>query len=289
MSKIHYTLEPWKQAKRKYVCPQCGKKTFTKYVLSDSGIHIGNDFGRCDREVNCGYFRKPDGKNYAYKEPIPIEIRTDTMNVKYVEYSMQKYENNHFVGFLLTLFDEKTVIELIEKYRIGTSKYWDGSTVFWQIDYYGKVRTGKIMLYKNGHRVKNRINWCHSVMNFSDYHLTQCLFGEHLLRENTLPIAIVESEKTAIICSVFYPKYLWLATGGLQNINQEKFNILRHKEVLFVPDVPCFDKWTEKVNKLSCKKNYKITNELEKIVTLEQIEKGYDICDFALEGILFEI
>ena len=35
--------------------------------------------------------------------------------------------------------------------------------------------------------------------------LKQCFFGEHLLREKTMPVAIVESEKTAIISSVYLP------------------------------------------------------------------------------------
>ena len=32
-----------------------------------------------------------------------------------------------------------------QRYKVGTSKYWDGATVFWQTDNQNKVRTGKIM------------------------------------------------------------------------------------------------------------------------------------------------
>ena len=41
-----------------------------------------------------------------------------------------------------------------------------------------------------------------------------CLYGEHLL-DNSKPVCIVESEKTAVIASFFYPQYNWLATGGV--------------------------------------------------------------------------
>jgi len=41
-----------------------------------------------------------------------------------------------------------------------------------------------------------------------------CLFGEHLL-ESGKTVCIVESEKTAVIASFFYPQYCWLATGGV--------------------------------------------------------------------------
>ena len=34
----------------------------------------------------------------------------------------------------------------MKRYKVGTSKYWDGATVFWQTDNQNKIRTGKIML-----------------------------------------------------------------------------------------------------------------------------------------------
>lgn len=55
-----------------------------------------------------------------------------------------------------------------------------------------------------------------------DWELTQCLFGEHLLPlYPDKPVALVESEKTAVICSGLMPRFLWRATGGKQQINQE--------------------------------------------------------------------
>lgn len=53
---------------------------------------------------------------------------------------------------------------------------------------------------------------------FSDFHLKQCLFGEHRIQASTGPICIVESEKTAIIASIYFPNATFVATGGLQNM-----------------------------------------------------------------------
>lgn len=290
MKQFNYTLEPYRGMKTKYNCPVCGKRTFTRYILSENKTYLGSEFGRCDREINCGYSRKPDIEKYEYSAPIPIIKTMSTIHSDYIKISMQKYENNNFVTFLMSLFDEKKVIHLIEKYKIGTSKYWENSTIFWQVDYYGKVRTGKIMQYEKGKRVKGKIHWVHSLLRFKDYQLTQCLFGEHLLFNDTLSkVAVVESEKTAIICSVHYPEYIWLATGGLQNISQEKFNILKHKDVVFIPDLKCFDKWVEKVEKLKCNKKFRVSNCLELIANDEQKEKGLDLCDFILNRINIEI
>lgn len=101
----------------------------------------------------------------------------------------------------------------------------NGATVFWQIDIHGNVRAGKIMGYdfETGHRIKepfNQVSWVHSVKKLPYFHMKQCLFGEHLLSGNstgqsTKTIAIVESEKTALIAALFIPDFIWLATGGM--------------------------------------------------------------------------
>ena len=67
---------------------------------------------------------------------------------------------NNFIQFLKTLFTETEVNEAIQKYYIGTSKHWNGATIFWQIDNLEKVRHGKIMLFnpETGKRVKNKEN-----------------------------------------------------------------------------------------------------------------------------------
>ena len=41
-------------------------------------------------------------------------------------------------------------------YHVGTSYKWGGSTIYWQVDKKGKVRTGIVMLSNpnDGHRVK---------------------------------------------------------------------------------------------------------------------------------------
>ena len=67
------------------------------------------------------------------------------------------------------------------------------------------------MLYDSttGHRTKeprSYVSWVHTELNLVDYNLKQCLFGEHLLSDNPAkPIAIVESEKSALIATHYTP------------------------------------------------------------------------------------
>ena len=115
----------------------------------------------------------------------------------------------------------------MKMYHVGTSYKWGGSTIYWQVDKDDKVRTGKVMLYnpKDGHRVKeprSYVGWAHAFLHLPDFNLCQCFFGEHLLAQHpTMSVAIVESEKTAIIASHFIPNFIWLATGGMHGcLNQ---------------------------------------------------------------------
>lgn len=93
-----------------------------------------------------------------------------------------------------------------------------------QFDIQGRCRGGKIIPYnpETGHRLKDDhfppVMWVHTNLKAAhllppEWRLTQCLFGEHLLQDKVnANVALVESEKTAVICSHLLPEYIWLAT-----------------------------------------------------------------------------
>ena len=93
---------------------------------------------------------------------------------------------------------------------------------------------------ETGHRVKEPqafVSWAHSEMKLQDFHLKQCLFGEHLLKKSSSPVMLVESEKTAVVMSHFIPDYIWLATGGKNGcFNSEAMQVLKGREVTLIPD-----------------------------------------------------
>jgi hypothetical protein len=138
-----------------------------------------------------------------------------------------------------TVLDRGTVDNLINIYKIGTfSRYNGGTTIFWQIDTSGNIRTGKIIKYdpNSGKRIKKpyvATNWVHSAEYKNGLNLSQCLFGEHLLKEGlSAPIAIVESEKTAIIAQAIMPDFFWIATGSLSEFKATKLDILKDRKVI---------------------------------------------------------
>jgi hypothetical protein len=261
--------------------------------------------GRCNREQKCGYHYTPkqffignptetssDILSFSPKKLIKKVVEPDYLPVELISKSMKYYEQNHLFQFFQHEFGKAVTNSLFEKYRIGTANHWNGACVFWQIDTNNNVRTGKIMLYdsETGRRVKkphNHITWVHSLMKLESYHLKQCFFGEHLLRENnTLPIAIVESEKTALIATIYIPEYIWLATGGKNGcLNKDNMQVLKNRKVVLFPDLGAKEYWllkSEQMQELNI--NIAVSDYLERNASKNQIEEGYDIADFLLKS-----
>ena len=90
--------------------------------------------------------------------------------------------------------------------------------MFWQVDILGRVRQAKVISYQSDTLKRNKdLNvWFagKTILKNAEANLQQCFFGENQLKDAplTIPVAIVESEKTAIVCSIKMPQFIWLAT-----------------------------------------------------------------------------
>lgn len=302
MTDYRFRLEPYRTMKDKYRCPECSKKTFTRYVDNETNEHIGDKVGKCSRLIKCNYHFTPKqyftNNNISFK---PSEYNRKTsktktkkekpssISIEELNKSILSKQTNFFIDYLATVWNYDVANELALKYNIGVSNYWNGSTVFWQVDANNNIRSGKIMLYNasNGKRVKkpyNHINWMHNVLKLANYNLEQCLFGEHLLKEDKeKPIAIVESEKTAIISSVYLPEFIWLACGSANNLNKEKTKVLRGRNVVLFPDLGCYDLWNDKIPKLNKLATYRTSTLLERKATNQEKQQGLDIADYLVQ------
>lgn len=300
-----FILEPYKGVASRHTCPECNqKRCFSRYVDTENAITFPDYVGRCDREQKCGYHftpkeyfeRNPDRKEVlqekTYFAPtVTPSLPTSYIDSQLVERSMSHYSENKLFQFLSSQFGEPQTLELMKRYRVGTANHWQGSTVFWQTDAAGRVRTGKIMLYnpQTGKRVKEphtHITWAHSLLQKESYNLKQCFFGEHLLRkDNSLPIGIVESEKSALIASSYLPQYLWIASGGKSGcFREENLDILKGRQVVLFPDLGATNDWISKADRMkSLGIEVKVFDYLEKNATEKQRFEGYDIADFLLE------
>ncbi len=205
-----------------------------------------------------------------------------------------------------------------ERYRLGCSK--EGGVIFWEIDDQQRVHTGKIMYYQpDCHRDKqHNPTWVHSLMKDklpANYELQHCLFGLHLLSSHPDPlmgrgylnvratggtvaeeknrsgnkgVAIVESEKTAIILSEKFPDFIWLSCGGLQMFKPELLAPLVNHKVVIFPDTDetgeAYKQWLAVLQQAQRQYVFKyplrISRLLENHASLEQKQRKIDLVDF---------
>lgn len=126
--------------------------------------------------------------------------------------------------------------------------------------------------------------------SFSDFNLSQCYFGEHLLRlYPKKPVAIVEAEKTAVIASMIYHNYNWLAAGNLNGLNVQKSKVLQNKTVILYPDAGCYKHWLKKAEQINLELSLHLTvsNFLEHFATTQQTHLGYDLADYVIEQLKY--
>lgn len=302
MNNHRYTLEPYSGMKTRYRCPICNKTgQFTKYIDTQTNEHLNDAVGRCNK-LRCSYHYTPkqyfqdnnisfdktnisDFVNRVNPKPKPI---TSYIDVEVMTKSKAGKSPNYFIDYLSSLWDYDVAFFLAEKYNIGTSKRWKGATVFWQVDTNYDVRTGKIMLYNasNGKRIKepyNYINWAHKALKLDNFNLEQCYFGTHLLKEDSSkPVAIVESEKTAIISSIYLPEFIWIACGSANNLNEAKTKVLEGRNVILFPDLKCYDLWNDKIPHLTSSATFITSTLLKDKATETEKDQGLDLADYLI-------
>lgn len=302
MYPYRFTLEPYKGKASRHTCPNCQKPgTFARYLDTETNQYISPDTGRCNRSDNCGYHSTPKQyfednpdrseqtpRQYSQPKAPPLPKPVSLIPDAVFTASLQAYERNHFAAYLIRLFGPTLAGELISRYYIGTADHWQGATVFYQIDTKGRIKAGKVMLYDadTGKRVKepyNHLTWIHSSLKLPDYNLQQCFFGEHLLtKEPGKAVAIVESEKTAIIASVYLPAFIWLATGSKGGLSTGKCKVLRGRKVVLYPDLNAFDDWSQKAKELQGLTIVTVSDLLERIATDQERTAGLDLADYLI-------
>ncbi len=295
-----YRLEKYKGRQSRFICPRCKdkEKTFTKYINTHTNQYISDEVGRCGREIKCGYHYSPAQyfKKYGKEDEFRIESSVFEKGKKNIVppisfiseevflKTLIKGKTNYFIDALYLRFGSERVNEAVDRYRIGTSKKWRGATVFWQIDFEGRVRSGKIMLFEVVKcKRKKVIGWAHSELNLKNFVLNQCFFGEHLLVDDKRIVALVESQKTAVIASIVWPQFIWIATGGIHELKLDRCKYLSGRDVIVFPDAGAYDIWVKKIESFSMIANFRVSKFLEQHVSIEQRAKGWDLADCLLE------
>ena len=241
-------------------CPQCGKMRFVPYVLTaDPTVKAGPEYGRCNREQSCGYFRYPgsDVKAPADREYVPEPPKEPMLFSPYLAEQDAVTVSNSLFHAYANLVGPVRLYKTMTMYKCGTGGR--GECIYYQYDG-THVRTAKAILYgSDGHRLKREdgglpVWWLHKAPAMMPYtagkELKQCLFGQHLLNTGTaegMQIYIVEGEKTAVLMTATdHPgrNRLWLACGGSQMLKGAiDLMPLMGRDVTLVPDDGQYWNW----------------------------------------------
>ncbi|KUG09389.1 DUF6371 domain-containing protein [Solirubrum puertoriconensis] len=341
-----YQLRPYGGPATRLDCPNCGgKRTLAPYIDRRTNEALPAEYGRCNREEKCGYHRSPyhiEADGLSYKERVHQEHRAanhlspvatltrgrnalkpaapaakpSTLPAHLLEQSMGQYERNRFARLLQSHFGAGVAAELLLRFQIGTSAYWNGACVFWLVDEQQRVRGGQVVQFdEEGHTVKavaadgsvrRRTSWVHTALSahyqrksqplpgwLTDYieagSKSPCLFGLPQLTTAPLdmPVAIVEAPKTAVLCTPYFPGFTWLAVGALSYLNDSRLTPLRGRGIVLFPDASengrAYQEWSAAAEKLR-RQGFKIevSDLLEKGATEEQKQQGIDLADLLL-------
>lgn len=311
MSQYLFSLAKYKTPKDNIICSGCGEKRARPYVNNATGERLGDHVSRCERVDSCGYHytpkmffeENPDKKPLDFKKwesvPAPPPRSVSFIDNSIFKKTLGVNNNNTFISFLILLFGKERAENLANRYHIGTTK--NGETIFYQVDLQGNVRSGKVIKYnitdstetslgKDCNRGKI-INWVHSKLKLENFNLNQCLFGEDLITDNQT-IAIVESAKSAVIASVYFPQLIWVSCEGKEGLGIEKLKVLKGKNVILFPDLSkitekkeptAFELWTEKAKQMTFCKSVVVSDLLERVATDAKRARGLDLADYCLE------
>jgi hypothetical protein len=216
----------------------------------------------------------------------PPEITPSFHSLEILDQMYKVSQIDNLTEFLKIHFSKDEVFKATQNYLItGTNHFWSNSTAFWQIDDKEKIHACKIMQYDRhtGKRIKkpyNHINWLHNAVKEPNFNLYQCLFGLHGVKEDyQKTIAIVESEKTAIIMSIFIPDYIWLATGSKQNLKFDLLKPIKKRNIVLFPDKGEYINWLNKATTLNAI-GFKIA--VSELIEQTNFENGFDLADYYL-------
>ena len=181
---------------------------------------------------------------------------------------------------------EEQMAHAAERYRLGRSK--SGRCIFWMIDEMGRVYDGHI-----GNSWVSAMLKAREPELLKDWHTEHCLLGLHQLKnekikelKNKTSVAVVESERSAVILSEVLPEYIWMASVYPMNLNVRTLQPLCGRRVVLFPPTDetgeTFLAWVEVADQARrvLHLDVSVSTVLEERATEEQKRRKIDLIGF---------
>lgn len=280
LTKSH-TFKLEQHPQKKGTCPNCKKQNCFRFYNNLPQI-----YGVCDHVNSCGFHNNPSKESPETKK-ILLNMLNNNLTVNKNEVSKTfvypTAEQLICLDNLSSVFHRFCIKilgitkEHLQKWNVGTDAKENTCFVMQTISgSHLNIKFMKYNLTNNGKDCKRNktINFYLKAKDNEQY--KTCLYGEHLLTDKI--ICLVESEKTAIICSFKYPQFDWLASGGSNGLTVEKVQVLKDKEIYYIGDNDKAGKENSSLKKLE---SYNINF---KKVVFEAANDGEDLADLIIRG-----
>ena len=227
------------------------RKDKLKVFISRGSVWVSEEGGRC---VSLPQWLIEFGGAADYKEAMKMingqpqvlewhrEFRDKKQELRYVDADVFRgakawpLEKCSLFRWMCGMFPEDRVREVWDKYNVTTDSH--GNCVFWYVDQDGRILYDKRILYKeDGHRDKDFFPG--RQFRVADGYTGRCYFGA-CVPDDGKKAFIVESEKSALLASLYYGGRRFLATGGKGNLREIEPNMM------LVPDMDARMEWEEK-------------------------------------------
>jgi len=229
-------------------CPKCGKNRFRAYLDTVTGEVLAR-FGVCNRVDSCGFTAFPShlltGSAVPVPRPVPVRPRRREQEYFYPVPCLNWMDGHSPLHlWILERFGAAELERVVLRFGLGAMKEPGGAdypwTVHWHIDERGRLHTAKLMKYRRVEvpggapimkRVKEGycIDWLHTILEpiegkplgsgNGEEPWTQTLYGlQQLSTRRAEPVAIVEGYRTAIVCSIYFPGYVWIGADSISSL-----------------------------------------------------------------------
>ncbi|MCO5258691.1 MAG: DUF6371 domain-containing protein [Crocinitomicaceae bacterium] len=271
-----------KSPAKKGMCPSCQQKDTYRYYED-----LPRQYGKCERVNNCGYFNDP------HQEPLEVQLELQGYSSTGSENKKKKVQeletiylkaeqvkpiiNNQNSTFHIALLAYSLLSsDHLTKWNVGTDT--NGNTCFVISDKKHIYNIKTIKYDTTGKRDKSKYPFYMKAPKGKKY--SRCLYGLHLLEEDKT-ICLVESEKTAVLASFFYPQFNWLATGGSNGLTGETISALFNKKIYYLCDADKAGRENSTIKKLQdYKQNFFVVD------LFPERNDGNDLADYLLNDYL---
>lgn len=244
LPEMRYRLEKYNGPKTRYTCPSCGKKgEFTRYI-DENGRYFGDDVGRCNRVIKCGYHKKPDG---IYYKSQAHEVDFSDIALSRISIDIyNKYPTDDGIVIMPLFRRYGITLEDLRLFGVTRDIYYYDGVVYWEKISENIIQGAARIRYnpETFKRIKDvGTKYLNRVYN-SEYK-RRYPFGYNAIDMGRSGICVVESQKTAVIMNKVVDKYSWVAScgSGISTVMQTMRAIFDDTDIILVPDVGCEAQW----------------------------------------------